>query len=133
MNIEELIIRLPEHADSRGVLCVAENHDLPFTVRRVFWIYDIESGQSRGGHAHTRCEEVVFAIHGSFDMIIDDGTERACVRIDSPDKGIYIRKNVWCELTNFSPGTICMALASEPYDTDGYMKDYDEFLRSRHQ
>ena len=130
-------IRLPEEVkfikskridDCRGSLFVTDNLELPFDVKRVFWIYGIGEGKTRGGHAHRSCEEVVVAVSGSFDMVVDDGHERIVVRMDSPTKGIHIRKNVWCELRNFSTGTICVVLASEEYNTDGYMKDYDEFI-----
>ena len=129
MNHKDLIIELPEAVDDRGSLCIAEGADMPFAIQRVFWLYGIGKDKTRGGHAHTSCEEVVIAVHGSFDMVVDDGKERRTVRMDSPRKGIYIRKNVWCELRNFSEGTICVVLASEPYNMDGYMKDYETFKK----
>lgn len=129
MKLEDIIINFPEVTDHRGSLAIAERNLLPFDVKRVFWIYGIGEGKTRGGHAHRSCEEVVVAVSGSFDMVVDDGQERIVVRMDSPTKGIHIRKNVWCELRNFSSGTICMVLASEPYNTDGYMKDYEEFKK----
>ena len=73
----------------------------------------------------------MIAVAGSFDMVVDDGLERMVVRMDSPSKGIYIKKNVWCELRNFSSGTVCVVLASEPYNLNGYMKDYDEFKKMK--
>lgn len=128
MKQEDIVIHFPEVTDHRGSLTIAEGNSLPFEVKRVFWIYGIGEGKTRGGHAHRSCEEVVVAVNGSFDMVVDDGHERIVVRMDSPTKGIHIRKNVWCELRNFSTGTICVVLASEEYNTNGYMKDYDEFI-----
>lgn len=127
MNLNDLIIEFPEIIDDRGNLCVAEGEQLPFDVKRVFWLYDIGKDKTRGGHAHTSCEEIVIAVKGSFDMVVDDGKDRATVRMDSSCKGIYIKKNVWCELRNFSKGTICLVLASESYNMNGYMKDYETF------
>ena len=127
MKLKDILIDFPEVPDSRGCLSIAERSSLPFEVKRVFWIYDIAEGQTRGGHAHVSCEEVVIAVCGSFDMYVDDGKTSKEVRMDSPSKGIYIRKGVWCELLNFSPGTICVVMASEPYNPEGYINDYKEF------
>ena len=133
MKQEDIVIHFPEVTDHRGSLTIAEGNRLPFEVKRVFWIYGIGEGKTRGGHAHRSCEEVVVAVNGSFDMVVDDGHERIVVRMDSPTKGIHIRKNVWCELRNFTAGTICLVLASEEYNTDGYMKDYDEFIGMKNE
>lgn len=127
MKQEEILIDFPVAVDPRGSLAIAEETALPFEVKRVFWIYDIAEEKTRGGHAHTSCEEIVIAVAGSFDMVVDNGHERMAVRMDSPSRGIYIQKNVWCELRNFSSGTVCIVLASEPYNMNGYMKDYEEF------
>lgn len=129
MKNKDLIIEFPVAVDDRGSLCIAEGKELPFSIERVFWLYGIGKDKTRGGHAHTSCEEIVVALRGSFDMIVDDGKERVTVRMDHPHKGIYIRKNVWCELRNFSEDTICVVLASEPYNMDGYMKDYETFKK----
>ena len=129
MKKEEILLEFPVAVDNRGSLSIAEGYTLPFEIKRVFWIYDIAEEKTRGGHAHNSCEEIVIAVNGSFDMVIDDGHDRMVVRMDSPNKGIYIKKNVWCELRNFSCGTICLVLASERYNTEGYMKDYTEFKK----
>ena len=124
------IIPIPRVFDERGALAFAESDTtIPFTIRRVFWIYDICEGKTRGGHAHVSCEEVVVAVSGSFDMFVDDGKDSREIKMDSPSKGIYIKKGVWCELRNFAPGTICVVLASEAYDSEGYINDYKEFCR----
>ncbi len=127
MKKEDILIDFPVAVDPRGSLAIAEGTALPFEVKRVFWIYDIAEEKTRGGHAHKSCEEIVIAVSGSFDMVVDDGIDRLVVRMDCPSKGIYIKKNVWCELRNFSSGTVCVVMASEPYNMNGYMKDYEAF------
>lgn len=129
MKLKDIMIDFPEVKDERGCLSIAEGIALPFEVKRVFWIYDICEGKTRGGHAHVSCEEVVVAVSGSFDMFVDDGKDSREIKMDSPSKGIYIKKGVWCELRNFAPGTICVVLASEAYDSEGYINDYKEFCR----
>lgn len=121
------LLKIPSFSDSRGSLSISESQNLPFEIKRVFWIYDVGEGKTRGGHAHSTCQEIVFAINGSFDIFIDNGKEQQTFHIDKPDTGIYIGANVWCELSNFSEGTVCVALASEPYNSKGYINDKDEF------
>ena len=123
------LIELDEHADERGSLSFAEWTDLPFEPKRIFWIYDVTPGQTRGKHAHSECEEVVWAVKGGFDMFVDNGREQKTVRLDNPRQGIYIGKNVWCELRNFAPDTVCVVLASVEYMHEGYIRDYEEFKR----
>lgn len=121
------IVILPEHIDDRGSLSFAEWKHLPFQPKRVFWIYDVKEGKTRGGHAHKTCAEVVFAIQGSFNMFVDNGETQETIHISKSNEGIYIGPNVWCELSNFAPGTVCIALASTEYDAQGYINDYDKF------
>lgn len=121
------LVRVPQHDDVRGSLCYAEWHHLPFEPRRVFWIFGVPEGAERGGHSHATCAEVVFPLSGSFDMTVDTGHERHTYHMDRPDTGIYIGPNVWCELTRFAPDTVCVVVASEPYDPDGYINDYQRF------
>lgn len=127
MHQKDILLDLPEIVDDRGSLCVAESTSLPFRVKRVFWLYGIHDGKTRGGHAHKSCEEIVFPLRGSFEMYVDDGKEETILTMCRPTQGIYIRKGVWCELRNFSPDTICLVLASEPYNPDGYINDYKTF------
>ena len=122
-------VEMDRHQDNRGSLCIAEWEDLPFEPKRMFWIYDVAPGESRGCHAHSECEEVVFAVSGAFDMFVDNGKESETVRIDNPARGIYIGKNVWCELKNFEPGTVCVVVASVEYMHEGYIRSYEEFRR----
>lgn len=120
-------ITLPYNTDDRGSLAFTEWKHLPFIPQRVFWIYNIQQGKTRGGHAHNECAEIVFAISGSFDMFIDNGKEQKTIHMSQANEGIYIGPRVWCELRNFAPGTVCVALASLPYDANGYINDYDDF------
>lgn len=120
-------VRLSLHTDERGSLSFAEWKHLPFEPKRIFWIFDIQEGKTRGGHAHRSCAEVVFAVSGSFDMFVDNGREQTTIHIANPNEGIYIGANVWCELRNFAPNTVCIAVASAPYDKNGYINNYNEY------
>ena len=121
------LIEIPHNSDSRGSLCFAEWKHLPFEAKRVFWIHDVQPGKTRGGHAHGRCAEVVFAVNGSFDMYVDNGKQQDIFHICDPCQGIYIGPNVWCELRNFAPGTVCVVVASAKYMKSGYINDYATF------
>ncbi|GEM_PF-42909 len=123
------LIDLNYATDARGCLCYAEWQDLPFEPQRMFWIYDVNQGQSRGQHAHSECEEVVWAVKGGFEMFVDNGKEQTTIKMDNPHKGIYIGKNVWCELKNFQEGTVCVVVASVKYMHEGYIRNYEEFKR----
>ena len=121
-------IEIPQMTDERGSLFVVDAAAaLPFRVQRVFWITDVPAGQTRGGHAHRSCHEVVFAAAGSFELEIDDGRRTAVVQVQRPCVGVLIPAGVWCQLRNFAPGTVCMVAASEPFDSAGYVHDYAEW------
>ncbi len=123
------IIEFPESADDRGALSFAEGaHQIPFQIERVFWIYGVPEGKTRGGHSHSESAEVVVPVTGSFRMVVDDGTHHVEVIMDSPRKGILIPPGVWCDLRDFAPGTVCMVFASHPYNASGYINDYNEYL-----
>lgn len=123
------LVKIRRNDDDRGSLCFAEWEDLPFEPQRVFWIFDVKPDMSRGKHAHSACEEVVFAVKGGFDMFVDNGTSQETFHISDPSEGIYIGKNVWCELKNFQPGTVCVVVASVKYMRGGYINDYEEFKK----
>jgi len=123
------IIELPKHVDPRGNLTVAEQmKNVPFDIARVYWTYDIPSGERRGGHAHRTCEEIVIAVSGSFDVEVFDGVERKRYHLNHPYQGLYIGTNVWRTLEDFSSGAVCLVLASELFDEQEYIYDYEEFL-----
>ena len=119
------LISLPEHRDKRGCLSIAEwGSGIPFAIERVFWIYDVPEGEERGAHSHNECAEVVVPVCGAFDMTLDDGTTQATVHLDSPHTGILIPAGVWCRLSGFAAGTVCVVLASHPFNASGYVHDY---------
>ena len=122
------LIHLPEHRDQRGCLSIAEaKKEIPFAIERVFWIYDVPEGEVRGAHSHNECAEVVIPVSGAFDMMVDDGATRATIHMDSPNVGILIPAGVWCQLSNFTPSTVCVVMASHPFLAAGYTHDYDTY------
>ena len=124
-----LLINIPKVTDLRGSLCFLENSMIPFEIKRVFWIFNVPEGKTRGGHAHNTCAEVIFPVSGSFDILVDNGRERTTITLDSPNTGIYIAPSVWCPLKNFSPDAACVVMASHEYSTEGYVNDYNEYIR----
>ena len=119
------LISLPEHRDKRGCLSIAEwGSGIPFAIERVFWIYDVPEDEERGAHSHNECTEVVVPVCGAFDMTLDDGTTQAIVHLDSPHTGILVPAGVWCRLSGFALGTVCVVLASHPFNASGYVHDY---------
>jgi|SRR5574344_718163 uncharacterized RmlC-like cupin family protein len=124
------IIRLKPFTDKRGSLCFAEGEkDIPFDIKRVFWIYGVPAGAERGGHAHWKCSEAIFPVSGSFEIYIDDGTHHHVFTLTSPDMGIIVKAGVWCVLRNFSKDTVCVVAASMEYDETGYVNDYQTYLK----
>jgi hypothetical protein len=124
------IIELPRVSDPRGNLTFAEEQQLvPFDIKRAYWVYDVPAGESRGGHAHKRLQQLVIAVNGSFTVTLDNGYERRSVLLNHPWQGLVIDVNTWRTLDDFSSGAVCLVLASEHYDEDDYIYDYDEFLK----
>jgi len=121
---------LPNHSDPRGALCVAQHAELPFLPQRTFWISNVPAGETRGQHAHAACAELLIAVHGSFDVWIDNGQEQTTYHLDTPASALYVGPGVWCELTNFSPDAVCLAFASMEYQPEGYINDYATFKES---
>ena len=123
------IIELPKIVDRRGNLTVAEQmKNVPFDIKRVYWTYDVPGGESRGGHAHKVLYQLVVAMSGSFTVTLDNGEERVTILLNHPWQGLLIDTNVWRTLDDFSSGAVCMVLASEHYEEEDYIYDYDEFL-----
>lgn len=124
------LIDLPKIADLRGNLTVAEGSCLvPFDIKRAYWVYDVPGGESRGGHAHKRLKQFVIALSGSFDVTLDDGTEKQTYHLNHPYQGLLIDTGIWRTLDDFSSGAVCLVLASEHFEEDDYIYDYDEFLK----
>ena len=118
------------HGDDRGMLVALEEmKDSPFTIKRVYYMYDTIEGVRRGFHAHKCLEQILVPIHGSCKIHLDDGTETAEVVLDKPFEGLYISNAVWREMYDFSPDAVLMVLASEYYDEKDYIRNYDEFLK----
>ncbi len=123
------IINLPKIVDPRGNLTVAEQlKNVPFDVARVYWTYDVPSGERRGGHAHRTCQEIIIAVSGSFTVEVFDGTCHQTYHLNHPWQGLYVGTNVWRTLEDFSSGAVCLVLASELFDEQEYIYDYQEFL-----
>jgi hypothetical protein len=125
------ILQLPKVADPRGNLTFIEGRvHVPFDVRRVYYLYDVPGGAERGGHAHKNLHQLLIAMSGSFDVVLDDGRLRKRFHLNRSYYGLYIGPMIWRELDNFSSGSICLVLASEVYDESDYHRDYDLFLRT---
>ena len=123
------IIELDRHYDKRfGNLSVVENgKTLPFDVKRVYYLYDIPGGESRGAHAHKELFQLIIAASGSFTVTLDDGEVKRTFLLNRPYQGLYVVPGIWRTLDDFSSGSVCMVLASHIYDKDDYIRDYDEF------
>jgi uncharacterized RmlC-like cupin family protein len=106
---------------------------IPFPIARVFYLYDIPVDSSRGGHAHKDLQQAIVCVMGSFDMVLQDGTDRRVVTLRRGDEALYVPSMIWGELVNFSSGAVCFTLASLPYDEDDYLRTYDAFVAYRRQ
>jgi len=125
------IIKLPKVSDTRGNLTfVQSGGPVPFEVRRVFYLYDVPGGESRGGHAHARLEQFVIAASGSFDVVLNRAGEKKRFTLRRADYGLYVPPMSWQELENFSSGSVCLVLASEPYAESDYYRDYSSYLEA---
>lgn len=115
--------------DSRGKLTVIEGNDrLPFNIRRVYYLYDVPNGVVRGAHAHKELQQLIIALSGSLDIVLDNGTERRRFRLDQPNRGLLVGSMIWRSLENFSDGAVCCVLASAPHLESDYIRDYNEFV-----
>ena len=135
MGIEQChIIELPKIADPRGNLTFIEGgRHLPFDIKRVYYLYDVPGGARRAGHGHRALRQLMIAMSGSFDVLLDDGRKQHRYHLNRSYYGLYIAPLIWRELDNFSSGSVCMVLASEFYDEADYFYDYEEFRRAVHE
>ena len=124
------IIELPRITDPRGNLTVAEAHkNIPFDIKRVYWLYDVPGGECRGGHAHKQIKEILIAVSGSFHITLDNGKEKQTFLLNHPYQGLLIDTKTWRTLDDFSSGAVCVVLASDFYDENDYIYDYNDFLQ----
>ncbi len=126
------IIDLPKISERKGAITpIYSGVQVPFDIARVYYLFDVPGGESRGGHAHKELQQLIVSVMGAFDVMLDDGNERRRVHLDRAYFGLYIPSMIWRELENFSSGGICLVLASLPYNANDYIRDYDSFLREK--
>ncbi|SHN10336.1 sugar 3,4-ketoisomerase [Flavobacterium xinjiangense] len=126
------LIEIPKICDSRGNLSVIEGDTIPFVSKRVYYLYDVPSGGERGGHAHKEQLELLIAVSGSFDVVLNDGSIEKIITLNKPNIGLLIPIGIWRELENFSSGSVCLVLASDEFDEEDYIRDYDIFKSFKH-
>jgi hypothetical protein len=123
------IIHFPKIENRAGNITPIENlKDIPFEIKRIFYIYDIPGGEDRGAHAHKKCQQLLIAASGSFDIFMDDGKSKKTIGLNRPYLGVHIPPGIWSREQNFSSGAICLVLTSSLYDADDYIRDYNYFL-----
>ena len=128
------IITLPKIADVRGNLSYVEGgKHIPFVIRRAYWIYDVPGGALRGGHAYYKLEEFIIAVSGSFNVAVDDGSERQVAQLNRSYFGLYVPSMVWRQIENFSSNSVALILGSLPYSEEDYLRDYETFACLRHE
>ena len=124
------MIELSKHHASQGNISVVENNkDVPFEVKRCYYLYDVPGGESRGAHAHKELSQLIIAASGSFTVTLDDGEVKRTFLLNRPYQGLLVVPGIWRTLDDFSSGSVCMVLASHGYDKEDYIRDYDEFLK----
>ena len=119
------------HNKSGNISVVENDKNIPFNVKRIYYLYDVPSGEKRGGHAHYDLEQYIIAASGSFDVVLDDGVNKRKISLNNPNQALHIVPGLWRELENFSSGSICMVLASEKYSEEDYIRDYNMFLEKK--
>mgnify|MGYP003251135309 FL=1 len=126
------IIELPKILDKRGNLSIIEEFkNIPFKIERTYWIYDVPGGESRGGHAYRENEEFIVALSGSFDVVLDDGSNRKVFSLNRSYYGVYVPKGLWREMNNFSTNSLALVLSSTSYNPQDYIYDYKKFVNSK--
>lgn len=128
------VVELDKHHHETGNITVVENDvTVPFDVKRTYYLYDVPGGESRGGHAHRGLYQLILAASGSFTVTLDDGKIKRSFILNRPYMGLLVVPGIWRTLDDFSSGSVCLVLASEKYDADDYIRDYDEFLRLKNE
>tara|TARA_B110000114_G_scaffold72816_1_gene77168 strand:+ start:15 stop:425 length:411 start_codon:yes stop_codon:yes gene_type:complete len=123
------LIELPRIQNRSGNITTIENNiEIPFSIKRIFYLYDIPGGESRGAHAHKECHQFLIATSGSFEVQLDDGKVKKTVMLNQPYRGLHIPPGIWASEVNFSSGAICLVMASHTYDEKDYLRDYNAFI-----
>ncbi len=125
------LINFPVVEDVRGNLAFIQNDILPFEFKRIYYLFDVPSNAFRGGHSHINQHEILIALSGSFEVVLDDGTEKKAFLLNKPNIGLHITTGIWRELQNFSSGAICLVVASDVFEETDYVRDYKAFLESK--
>lgn len=124
------LIELPKIKNRSGNITAIENNiNIPFNVNRIFYLYDIPGGESRGAHAHKECHQFLIAASGSFEVLLDDGKVKKTVMLNQPYRGLHIPPGIWASEVNFSSGSICLVMASHIYEENDYIRNYEEYLK----
>ena len=128
------LIDLPKIENRSGNITVIENNlDIPFEVKRIFYLYDIPGGESRGAHTHKECHQFLVSASGSFEVHLDDGINKKTVILNQPYKGLYVPPGIWASEINFSSGAICLVMTSHKFNEDDYIRDYQDFLKFKNE
>jgi hypothetical protein len=132
MNINNCnLINLPKITDPRGNLSVIEGGvQIPFDIKRVFYLYDVPTGADRGAHAHKKLHQFLICLSGSFDVSLDDGDNKNLIHLNRPWQGLHIPPMIWAAEINFDPGSVCLVLASDKYDENDYYRNYEDYLNA---
>jgi dTDP-4-dehydrorhamnose 3,5-epimerase-like enzyme len=125
------LLQIPVVEDRRGNLAFIQEDVIPFEFKRVYYLFDVPSNSFRGSHSHINQCEVLVALSGSFEVVLNDGTEKKSFLLNKPNVGLYISTGIWRELENFSSGAVCLVLASDVYDEEDYIRDFNQFLESK--
>ncbi len=128
------IIEIDKHHHDKGNISVVENvKTIPFEIKRVYYLYDVPGGESRGGHAHRELRQLIVAASGSFDVTLDDGNVKRTFSLNRPYQGLLVVPGIWRELNNFSSGSVCLVLASQIYDEEDYLREYIDFIEYKNK
>jgi hypothetical protein len=130
---DSIVLDITKVHDTRGNLSVIQGEAIPFEMKRVYYLYDIPSGGRRGGHSHKDCQELLVALSGSFDVILNDGNGQKTVTLNKPNVGLLIPNGIWRELENFSSGSVCLVLASAIFEEEDYIRDFEDYKLSKNR
>jgi len=133
MTLDDVkLIQLPKFLDERGNLSFFENENqIPFSIKRSYWIYDVPGGEMRGGHAYKSLQEFIVALSGSFDVVLDDGRDRKTFSLNRSYYGLYIPRLIWRQLENFSTNALALIVSDQVYSAEDYIYDYEEFSKRK--